>query len=211
MVLETLAHNPRGLGITELAVAAGIHRTALHRLLGSLGRHHLVMRDDHRKFRLAFGVLELAAAVESRLQEAALPELSALAEAVGATATLTIADDPECVALLAVEPRRIAVRVSYRTGFRYPLTRGAAGIAILAGRRAVKGERPEVGLARERGYATSHGEVQPGVWGLAAPITPGGRPAQAAVAVTNLVPLDESTIAPRVIAAALAIAGRMGG
>src|SRR5439155_725432 len=82
--------------------------------------------------------------------DAALPALRRLAEQVGATAHLTIADGGEALALAVVEPSWTQFHVAYRTGSRHPLERGAAGQAILAGR------------SGSFGYVTTTGELQPG-------------------------------------------------
>src|SRR5919112_460894 len=64
------------------------------------------------------------------LRDQALPVLRSLAEAVGATAHLTVADGDEALALAVVEPTWTDFHVAYRVGARHPLTQGAAGKAI---------------------------------------------------------------------------------
>jgi DNA-binding IclR family transcriptional regulator len=83
---------------------------------------------------VGLGVLGLAHQVHPLLREAALPALRALAEDIGATAHLTLVDGTEALAVAVVEPTWTDYHVAYRTGFRHPLDRGAAGRAILAGR-----------------------------------------------------------------------------
>ena len=70
------------------------------------------------------------------LRDLAVPVLRALAESVGCTAHLTVADGEEALALAVVEPSWTDFHVAYRVGSRHPLNRGAAGKAILAGPRA---------------------------------------------------------------------------
>jgi DNA-binding IclR family transcriptional regulator len=146
----------------------------------------------------------LARGVSPRLQAAALPELGRLAEDVGATATLTVADGDEAVALAAVEPRNTHIHVAYRPGLRHPLDVGAPGRAILIGRPPATGDSGAVARGRRRGYVVSRGEIQPGASGLAAPV-PG---ADASVGVVSLVDLGEE-VAARVITAAQAIAAAL--
>ena len=64
--------------------------------------------------------------------------LRRLAEQVGCTAHLTVAEGDEALALAVIEPSWTDFHVSYRVGARHPLNRGAAGKAIL--------------LLRERGH-----------------------------------------------------------
>jgi DNA-binding IclR family transcriptional regulator len=193
--------------VRELAAELGVHRAVVYRLVATLELHGLVRRDGDGRHRLGTGVLSLARGVEADVQGAALPVLTRLAEELAATATLTVADGDEAVALLVVEPTRAPMHVAYRPGRRHPLRLGATGKAILAGRPAVAGEPEEVALARERGYATSTGEIQPGAVGIAAPVVVAGR-ADASVGAVSLAPFD-GRAAARVRSAAQAIAGAL--
>jgi DNA-binding IclR family transcriptional regulator len=190
--------------VAELASRLGVHRAAVYRLIGTLERHGLVRRGADGRYRLATGVLALARGVAADLQAAALPVLTELAENLGATATLTVADDDEAVALLVVEPTRAPMHVAYRPGRRHPLEIGASGKAILAGRPAVVGEVEEIARARDRGYAESAGEIQPGAVGVAAPIVLDGW-ANASIGAVALGPFD-ARAATRVVEAARAVA-----
>jgi DNA-binding IclR family transcriptional regulator len=106
----------------------------VYRLLATLEQHSLVRRDLGGRARVGLGVLGLAHQVHPLLREAALPALRSLAEDIGATAHLTLVDGTEALAVAVVEPTWTDYHVAYRTGFRHPLDRGAAGRAILAGR-----------------------------------------------------------------------------
>ncbi len=203
-VLELLADAPAGRPVSELSAALGVHRAIVYRLLATLAAHRLVRAQDGR-YRLAAGLVALARGVAPRLQAAAMPELARLAEEAGATATLTVADGEEAVALAVVEPRHTAIHVAYRPGLRHPLTRGAPGRAILVGRPPAAGEPAAIAADRARGYSVSSGEIQPGASGLAAPI-PG---ADASIGVVSFGQPDES-LAARVIAAAAAVAEELG-
>jgi DNA-binding IclR family transcriptional regulator len=205
-VLEALAQEPAGLTVTELAQRVGTHRTNVYRLLATLAQHRLVRRGSDGRYLLGTGLVDLVRAVAPDLRTAALPVLAELAEKVRATAFLTLADGEEAVALAVVEPRRTHMHVAYRVGFRHPISRGASGLAILAGRPPQPGERPEVAAARRLGYSVTQGELQPGASGIAAPICIGGRPAEASVGVVTMGELDVSAVAPHVLAAAQAIA-----
>ncbi|SEG78773.1 transcriptional regulator [Actinacidiphila yanglinensis] len=133
-VLKLLADTDHGLTVTELAAKLGVNRTVVYRLLATLEQHSLVRRDLGGRARVGLGVLGLAHQVHPLLREAALPALRALAEDIGATAHLTLVDGTEALAVAVVEPTWTDYHVAYRTGFRHPLDRGAAGRAILAGR-----------------------------------------------------------------------------
>jgi predicted transcriptional regulator len=133
-VLRALADAPGGLTVTELAAGLGVNRTVVYRLVTTLERRGLVRRDGRGRLHVGLGILHLAAAVHPVLRDLALPVLRELAEEVGATAHLTVAEGDEALALAVVEPSWTDFHVAYRVGARHPLTRGAAGKAILLGR-----------------------------------------------------------------------------
>jgi DNA-binding IclR family transcriptional regulator len=145
----------RSLSVTELATALGVARPVVYRLLATLEGHSWVRRGDDGRVRLGLGVLQLAQQVQPLLRRAAVPELRRLADSLGATAHLTMADGDEALAVAVVEPSWTDYHVSYRVGSRHPLDRGAAGKAILAARTG----RPEV--------VTTDGELQAGAVGVA--------------------------------------------
>jgi DNA-binding IclR family transcriptional regulator len=151
-VLKLLADTDHGLTVTELAAKLGVNRTVVYRLLATLEQHSLVRRDLGGRARVGLGVLGLAHQVHPLLREAALPALRSLAEDIGATAHLTLVDGSEALAVAVVEPTWTDYHVAYRTGFRHPLDRGAAGRAILAGR----GMQPTPDGSRWERFADAH-------------------------------------------------------
>jgi len=222
-VLESLARPgyAAGLTITELAAELRVGRPVVYRLVTTLEEHHLVSRDHDGRVRLALGVSRLAAAVTPIVRNEARPVLRQLADAVGATAHLTIAEGDEALALVVVEPSWTDFHVAYRSGSRHRLDQGAAGRAILAGR------------AGRSGVVATDGELQAGAHGLAVPVlvTTGGvgpdavdpaaygqsgeaaqapgsapvlgsAPVEASVGVVSLEPLDARTVGPRLQRAA---------
>ena len=195
-LLELLAETPAGLTVTEASAALGVNRTVVYRLVGTLEQHGLVRRDAGGRLSVGLSVLALAGSVHPLLRHAALPALRSLAEDVGATAHLTIADGAEALAVAVVEPSWTDYHVAYRVGSRHPLELGAAGRAILAGR--------EPGAS----FVVTAGELQQGASGVAAPVVavPG---IEASVGVVALGELDVTAVGPRVVAAAREVAGRL--
>lgn len=213
-VLKLLADTDHGLTVTELAAKLGVNRTVVYRLLATLEQHALVRRDLGGRARVGLGVLRLAHQVHPLLREAALPALRSLAEDIGATAHLTLVDGSEALAVAVVEPTWTDYHVAYRTGFRHPLERGAAGRAILAGRamRAasapayVPGERPPgpQGYAEGPGYVLTRGELEAGASGAAAPLI-GVTGIEGSVGVVMLAEAVPERVGPRVLEAALEV------
>jgi DNA-binding IclR family transcriptional regulator len=208
-VLRVLAEHPDGLTVSELADEIGTHRAGIYRLLGPLTGQRLVVRGADARYTLGLGLLELASAVRSRLQDVAGRELRRLADEVRATAALTIRDGDEAVVAAVVEPRGSDLRVAYRPGLRHPIDVAAPGLAILAAGPALPGERREVAAARARGFAQSRGELLPGATGVAAPIPMRGQPAEASVSAVWIEPRDVAAMGAAVVRSAAAIAAAL--
>lgn len=199
-VLTALADSPSGLTIAQLAERVGAPRTAGYRLVATLEAHGLARRDTEGRVHLGVGVLRLAARVHPLLRQAAAPALRRLAEEVGATAHLTVAEGTDALAIAVVEPTWTDYHMAYRVGSRHRLNQGAAGKAILLGRSAARGP--------QEAYTVSEGELQPGAHGIAAPIhdVPG---LEASVGVVSFAPLDAGKVAARVIQAAAEVSGAL--
>ncbi len=197
-VLRVLAESPEGITVTELATTMGVNRTVVYRLISTLEQHALIRRDARGRLFIGLGVLHLASAVQPLLRDLAVPVLRSLAEAIGCTAHLTVADGDEALALAVVEPTWTDFHVAYRIGSRHPINQGAAGKAI--------------GLLSDPdgpAYAVTTGELQSGAHGLAAPVR-GLEGLRASVGIVTLDgTIDENLVAPRVIAAAAQVAARL--
>jgi DNA-binding IclR family transcriptional regulator len=196
-VLASVAQAPTGRSVTDLAAQLGVGRTVVYRLIATLEAHQLVTRDNSGRVRLGTGALRLAGRVVPLMRDSALPALRRLAEDVGATAHLTVVDGGEALAVAVVEPSWTDYHVAYRVGARHALDRGAAGHALLVGRRG-----------RDR-FVVSRGELQPGATGVAAAVL-GVPHVQASVGVVVLGDLDAARVGPRVEQAAREVAAALG-
>lgn len=204
-VLELLRERPDGLGVNAVAAELGLHRTVVYRLLGTLRTHGLLVQDESGRYRLGLGLLEYVNAVRTDLRTAAEPWLGTLADEVGATAFLTLAEERDAISANVRAPRQAQLHVGYRAGVRHPLTVSAAGLAILASGPAVDGERADVARARRDGYAVTHGELQPGAWGLAVGLSRRLVPTGASIGIVALTELDTDAVAATVLRVARAI------
>ncbi len=197
-MLAAVADSPDGLTVTELAQGLGIGRTVVYRLVVTLEQHAFIRRSTDGRCRLGLAVLMLGRQVQPVVRDASLPALRLLADAVGATAHLTIVDGNEAMTAVVVEPTRSDLHVAYRMGARHPLESGAAGRAILAARTAA-------GRALDPPWVIATGEGQQGPYGIAVPIT--GVPGlEASVGVVAMRELSEAETGPRVARAAGEIA-----
>jgi DNA-binding IclR family transcriptional regulator len=212
-VLKLLAKSQDGLTAADIAERLGTARPIVYRLLRTLESHNLVSREDTR-YVLGFGIAELAGNVKPRLQATVLPILRGLSSLTGSTALLSVADGEQALILLTAEPPDATLHLVMREGARHPLTVGADGIAILAGRPPAAGDTDDVRMARHRGYAVTVGVIQPGAVGVAAPIRLSDW-ATASLGVVQLgVEIDDQiseTVAPAVINAADKAAARLSG
>ena len=188
--------SPRS-SVCEVSARLQVNRTVVYRLISTLEQHGLVRRDARSRLFVGLGVLHLASAVQPLLRDLAMPVLRSLAESIGSTAHLTVADGDEALALAVVEPTWTDFHVAYRVGARHPLSQGAAGKAI----GLLDGTDPA--------YAVTSGELQAGARGLAAPVR-GVEGLRASVGVVTLEDtIDEAVVAPQVIAAAQSVADRL--
>jgi DNA-binding IclR family transcriptional regulator len=195
-VLRTLAAAPGGMTISGLASQIGVNRTVVYRLVATLEQHGLARRDGSR-LHVGLGVLGLARGLQPVLRELAGPVLRALAERVGSTAHLTVADGGEALAIAVVEPSWPDYHVAYRVGARHRLEQGAAGKAILLGR-----------APSPPGYVETVGEIQAGARGVAAPVL-GVEGLEASVGIVSLGDLDAEVVGPQVVEAAADVARRL--
>ncbi|MFC0115863.1 helix-turn-helix domain-containing protein [Kibdelosporangium aridum] len=180
--------------ISDLAAAIGASRAAVYRLLVPLQARGLVRREGSR-VRLGLGLLRLSARVLPQLRHAALPALRELAESIGATAHLTVADGDEAQAVAVVEPSWTAYHVAYRVGTRHSLRKGAAGKAIL-----LPFDGPE--------WVATAGELQAGAYGIAAPVR-GVSGLRASVGVVTFERLHAEVVGPQVVRTAAEVAAAL--
>jgi DNA-binding IclR family transcriptional regulator len=206
--LSLISEHPNGLSVAEIAERMEIDRAIAYRIVGTLELDGFVCRAPNGHIHLGGAILTLASGLEPQLRAFAAPALHKLAQEASATAFLSVARGNEAVALLVAEAEAGPIRVSYRVGSRHPLDRGAAGIAILAGRPASRHDSDAVRDARSNGYSVTRGELQRGAVGVAAPVrfSPrNGLALEASVGVVALDDLDVGRATPLVVASAAEI------
>lgn len=199
-VLQLVSMAGDGLSIQDVAGRLEVHRSIASRLLSTLAEFHLVTRGSDGRYRTGAGLVALATGIQATLRAAADPVMRDLAAELGATVSLLVIDGGQAVALSVVEPPGASYVLSFKTGSRHPLGRGSAGVALLAAQSPSPGEARNVTEARERGFASTFGEVEPGAYGVAAPLVVEGLPP----ACLNLItyrPETAATAGPALLAA----------
>jgi len=203
--LELVAATPTGMSVQDVAERLDVHRTIAHRLLATLGEHHLVARGPDGRFRAGGGLTALAHGVQGALRETAEPVMRELADELESTVALLVREGEQAVAVSVVTPSLAPYHLAFRTGSRHPLGSGSAGICLLSALPARPDERAEVSRAREQGFAVSKGEVEPGAHGLAVLLRRSGTPPTACL---NLITYRDDVMA-RAVPPMLAGAARV--
>lgn len=208
--LMLIANAPEGLSVAALAERLSVDRAIAYRIASTLAHRGMVARHSGGRLFLGAGVLALEGRFAPQFRHLAKPYLDRLAQDTVATAFISVAEGADCVAVLVSEPEGTLLRVGYRTGRRHPVTQGAAGIAILAGRPENPEDDPVVRQARIDGYSVTRGALQKGAVGVASPIRfeeQAGAGFEACVGVVAMEDLDVEKSVPLVLDCAQALSG----
>ena len=168
--LVLISRTPGGLRVGELAARLTLHRAIAYRIVATLAEHGMVRRLDDGRIVLGASAFQLGAQAADMIRAQARPVLDELAERTGATAFLSMAEGEECVVSLIAEPRDAMINIHYRIGYRHPVSRGAAGIAILAARPERADDSEEVRFCRTHGYSITRGQLHRGAVGVSSPV-----------------------------------------
>jgi DNA-binding IclR family transcriptional regulator len=189
--LQLVADAPAGLTVQQVADGIGVHRTIAYRLLTTLAQFRFVAKGEDGRYRPAAGLAVLGASFDRNVRQLTVPTLRALADDLGTTVSLLVAEGDQQVAIAVIVPTQVAYQLAFHEGSRYPLDRGAAGIALLASMPPRPDERDLVVRAREQGWVITHGEIEPNTYGLAVPVH---RPAPSPPTCINLISHREDIV-----------------
>jgi IclR family KDG regulon transcriptional repressor len=206
------------------------------RLLGALERFRFISRAADGTFHLGTAALMLAAQWHRQfgIERAASPHLDDLVLALHETGHVTIREGRHSVCV-AYSDSPQSIRLSMAVGNRVPLHVGAHAKTLLAHappaiidsvlaeelaqftpRSIVDPDavRHELDQIRVRGYAESHGEIDPGAYALAAPIRTAGGSVVAAIGVSGptdrMLGIAKEKLEAEVLRAARAISAELG-
>lgn len=188
-VLELVSASTEGLTPAQISTELRLSRTIVYRLVGTLVEHRLLRRNADGLLTAGLGTVRLSQNIAPTLRHGSRQVLEKLADELGATAYLAIADGEEALAVSVVEPRATTLHLAYRPGSRTPLGVGALGRALLAAREGTV----EV--------FESEDELVPGVRDVVASV-PAWVGLPCAVGAVTLATTDTSTWAPRIEATA---------
>jgi DNA-binding IclR family transcriptional regulator len=228
-LLDVLADGPAG--VNALARRIEVNPSSASRLLATLERGGLVEREPGGPYRLGLHLVALADRVLARLdvRDLARPQLRALVEQTGETATLSVPGGDEAVTVDFV-PGESSVVSMARLGRPSIGHATAVGKVLLAFTPAEPGvldaltERTitdperlsaELAAVREQGWAEAEGEREPDLNALAAPVF--GRGGELAAILGLQGPAARFTaprraaVLPRLLEAAGAVSRALGG
>ena len=229
-LVDRIAAAPSPPSAADLAVASGLPRSTLFRLLAALEARGYVRRDPReRGWRLGFRLFELAQGAWNGfdLTETALDEIAGLPALTGETAQFATLDGVDCVIVGAADGTQ-AIRHAASLGQRSPWQESAAGRALVAfadagvrtalvaalPARTRVAEEGALELTRGRGYAVG-ADSGDGVADLAAPVLDVRGHAAAALALAGpAYRLDDRrlhALAPVLMAAARRVSHNAGG
>jgi DNA-binding IclR family transcriptional regulator len=174
-ILEALAEGGPA-SLADLVDATGISRPTAHRLAVALEAHGLVGRDDRGRFRLGVRLAawgRSAVSLSASMLEQSADVLAGLRDETGESAQLYVRDGDHRVCVAAAE-RPSGLRDTVPVGARLPLIAGSGGKVLLAwdppGEWPAGADTAALRAVRQRGWAASVAEREPGVASVSAPV-----------------------------------------
>jgi DNA-binding IclR family transcriptional regulator len=208
-VLEILANIEGDIDLAGLASRAGLPKSTLVRLLGTLRQHDLVNQDPRtRRYRLGWALIHLGKAAErqSNLAQVIMPFVEKLANETGETASMATLRGHRAVYVAQILSKNI-IRGVPPIGSDLPLHCTAVGKVLLSSfsddavdrliseyglprmtdNTIVNAAhlRRELALIRKEGTAVDNEEAEPGGRCIAAPIRDGNGRVIAALSITG--------------------------
>jgi DNA-binding IclR family transcriptional regulator len=192
-LLIEVARHRTPVSFTELTAASGLAKSTTSRLLMALERNGLVRRDGAGRFSPGEIFVSYAwrGGAEADLVSVAQPVLALLGEHTGETVNIGVPRDGGLVEQIAQVDSRYLIGGTNWVGLTVPLHCAALGKVLLAfgaaelprGRLEKRTDRTitsrvalaaELAAVRERGYAVTIEELEPGLVAVAAPVFVGG-------------------------------------
>jgi DNA-binding IclR family transcriptional regulator len=205
-ILDLLATEPE-LGVAQIGRRLGIAKSTAHRMATTLSAKGYLQRiEETKSYRLGIRLHELGELVASRsqLRDLALPLLESLRAQTGETVHLAVPEGSQMFYVERLESYH-GLRFSSRVARMRPIHLTSSGKAVAAFNREVAEAAIATGFeprtsrtirtkaqflrclaeTRERGYAYSIEEDEPGLASVAAPVLDHTRTARAAISVAG--------------------------
>ena len=214
-IIETLAGEKEGLGVTEISTRVGLHKSTVHRLLSALGERGYVEQRSGGAYRLGMKIVELSSLYlnQVELKTEAQPYLRRLLQLTKQPVHLAMLDGLEIIYIDKIETIH-SIRMYSQIG-RCEKIRSTK-LPTYTSRSITDPEAliKEIRLTRQRGWSRDDQEHEPGIRCIAAPIYDYRGNIIAAVSTSGLkqiiTPARDEEIAGFVMDAAHSISQRMG-
>src|ERR1700712_5822180 len=90
--LQAVANSPTGMTAQQVADHVGVHRTIAYRLLSTLTQNRYLVKGEDGRYRPAAMLAVLGASLDNNLRQLSVPTLRFLADDIGATVSLLVAE-----------------------------------------------------------------------------------------------------------------------
>ena len=134
-LLEILCRSRGGVTIASLSAQTGLHKSTVHRLLGSMATRGYVLHDNtSSSYHAGMMLCELSNYITENLDivERARTTMERLSRETGETVHLVLREENEIVYVHKIDSVHSAIRMFSRIGMRRPLFCTGVGKAILA-------------------------------------------------------------------------------
>lgn len=183
LILQQIASAPAPMTVRVLAKSLGMPLSSTYRHVGTLLRWGLVVElGTSGRYTAGPLCLQLSMHFQDRNQLVlmARPEMVRLAENSGETVALMVATHYQAICIDMIESRQ-TLRCAFAPGKGQPLSKGATAMTLLAfmpeAQRQIALDayppcdgRIPLETVRRQGYAESDSLLDPGVWGVCAPL-----------------------------------------
>lgn len=225
-ILNCFAGGKESFTLMEIARAIELSPSTTLRIIGTLEKENYIYRNpDSMRYYLGFKLAQISHVGFANLDvcKIAHPQLEHLAELFGESTGLYLRKGERRICVDRVEGTR-SLRSVVQVGNSAPLVRGASGRLLLSSLADAQIETllqkdpcttlENILKIRAAGYAVSHGEREPGVVSVAAPVYDSTGAMIAAVFVTGPEPrLDDKLVQrmiPEIVAAAENVSMQLG-
>lgn len=237
-IIEMLAIEREGIGVTEISQKIGLHKSTVHRLLNALAERGYIEKEPrYSTYKLGLKFIEISSLYLNKLElkTEALPYMRRLAEIIGQPVHLAILDGCEAVYIEKIDALN-SIRMYSQIGRRVPVYCSAIGKILLSGlknrecesivdtleitkftHKTVESREAlcrDIDEARQKGWAIDDEEHEAGIRCIAAPVRDYSGKVIAAVSVSGdnriINPERDNEISAQVIETAQNISRRMG-
>lgn len=182
-VLEAFRAGDRSLTLAELSNRTKLYKSTILRLIQTLESFGYLERIESGEYRIGQSTLRLANLYQNAVQPAdiILPVLRALVAETRESASYYVRRGDVRVCVYRVDSP-LLLRDHSQAGHVIPLGRGSAGAIFLAFETPYKAQYAPI---RKRMAAMTHGEIEAGMTGMAAPVLGPGGPIAGVLALTG--------------------------